>query len=47
MPIPNPGTGEKESEFITRCMSDATMEVEHPDRNQRIAVCYEKWRNKE
>lgn len=46
MPIPKPGAGEKESDFISRCMSDSVMKREYPDQKQRTAVCYQSWRDR-
>jgi hypothetical protein len=39
MPIPKPNQGEKEKEFIQRCMSDDKMVKEYPDTDQRYTVC--------
>jgi len=39
VPIPKPKKGEKQDEFIQRCMSDETMISEFPDEKQRYAVC--------
>lgn len=36
-----PKLGEREGEFISRCMSD--LQGEFPDRDQRLAVCYANW----
>ena len=44
MPIPKPKDGEKEKDFISRCMSNDTMKEEYPDDDQRLAVCYSTWR---
>ena len=44
MPIPKPKEDEKESMFITRCMTDEVMKREYPDSKQRVAVCYQTWR---
>lgn len=44
MPLPKPGDSETQSEFISRCMSDETMNEEYSDRDQRSAVCYTQWR---
>ena len=45
MPLPTPNDGEKEDEFIHRCMaSDAAKEF--TDQKQRVAVCYSQWRGK-
>ena len=38
MPIPKPNSGESESDFLKRCMSDDKMMSEY-DQEQRIAVC--------
>lgn len=40
-PIPSP-SGESESEFISKCMSQ--LNEEFPDQSQRAAVCYKAWR---
>ena len=42
MPIPEPKGSENQQEFISRCMSD--LSEEFPDQEQRLAVCYAKWR---
>jgi HK97 family phage prohead protease len=42
MPIPTPHEGEKEEDFIARCMSDSTM-VDEYDQDQRAAICYQQW----
>ncbi len=39
MPIPIPNQGEKEKEFIQRCMTDDKMVSEYPDTDQRYTVC--------
>jgi len=46
MPIPQPRDGEKEDEFIPRCMGDKVMNEDYPDSKQRAAVCYSQWREK-
>lgn len=46
MPIPKPSTGEEESEFMSRCMGDKTMQAEY-SRNQRLAVCLSVFRGDE
>jgi hypothetical protein len=40
----NPKAGESESEFISRCMADSTMNSEYPEQSQRAAVCYAYWK---
>lgn len=47
MPIPKPKKGEKEQEFISRCMGDKIMNKDYPDQEQRAGVCYSQWRTKE
>jgi hypothetical protein len=46
MPIPMPHTGEKQDEFISRCMGDSVMQKDYTDVNQRLAVCHSAWREK-
>lgn len=41
MPIPKPKPGESDSAFMSRCIFDETMLNEYPNRNQRLAVCYD------
>lgn len=41
MPIPSPRSGEKENEYIGRCMHAIGDEE---DTDQQLAVCYSKWR---
>jgi len=43
MPIPTPNSGERENEFIQRCMGDGVMTTEFPDTSQRRAVCQTQW----
>jgi len=40
MPLPSPRPNESESNFVSRCDIDPTMQAEFPDDVQRIAVCY-------
>ena len=40
MPIPKPRTGESEDAFVSRCMGDETMKDEYPAQGQRLAVCF-------
>ena len=39
MPIPKPKAGESESDFMGRCMDNASMQAEYPTNSQRVAVC--------
>ena len=45
MPIPSPKGKEKQSDFVSRCMGDGTMNKEFPEQKQRAAVCYNKWKS--
>jgi len=47
MPLPKPKDGEKQDDFIKRCMSSEAMKKEFPDSDQRLAVCFQKWRDKD
>jgi hypothetical protein len=47
MPLPKPKDDETQKQWIDRCMSNEAMKKEFPDNDQRLAVCYEKWRDKE
>jgi hypothetical protein len=42
-----PNAGEKEGDYISRCISSLEMMDEFPDEKQRAAVCYSYWRKKE
>ena len=46
MPLPKPSKSEKQSEFIQRCMTDDVMVKEYPNKNQRLAICANIYRNK-
>ena len=39
MPIPKRKEGEDRSDFLSRCMSDPTMNKEYPENSQRYALC--------
>jgi HK97 family phage prohead protease len=45
MPIPKVNRGEKEKDYMSRCMSDTTMVSEY-DTDQRVAICLTQFRNK-
>lgn len=47
MPLPKPKKDEKKDDFIERCMSNDTMKKEFPDNDQRLAVCFKQWKEKE
>lgn len=43
MPKPVPREGESQSDFVSRCMRNATMREEFSDSDQRLAVCSSIW----
>ena len=47
MPLPTPKKDEGQDDFIKRCMSNDTMKEEFPDNDQRLAVCFQKWKDKD
>lgn len=47
MPMPEPTKGEKEQDFISRCMGNSVMLKDFPDKAQRSAVCYKQWGKKD
>lgn len=46
MPIPKPKSGETESEFMSRCVSNDLMQSEFSDQDQRVAVCLDSFRSR-
>ena len=42
MPTPSKKENEDKNSFMSRCMSDSTMNKEYPDQSQRSAVCMSK-----
>lgn len=44
MPIPKPQSGEKQNDFISRCMGDSAMNDEYPENDQRAAICHGQWK---
>ena len=47
MPWPEPREGESEDDFISRCMSDKYIQEDLPEQDQRLAVCYQQWRDRD
>ena len=49
MPLPKVHKNEEKKKFISRCSADPVMNREYPDTNQRVAICYSiyKDRNKQ
>lgn len=46
MPLPKPKAGEKQADFVSRCMTNPTVRTEFPNEEQRLAVCYDIYRKK-
>lgn len=46
MPLPKPASGEKQKDFIDRCMGSKVMQSDYPDQKQRLAVCYQQWKDR-
>ena len=46
MPLPKPKANETQQEFISRCVTDDTMMIEYKRQDQRLAVCYVTWRDR-
>lgn len=44
MPLPTPNSGETETDFIERCMTE--LSGEFSDDDQRLAVCYGQWNDR-
>ncbi len=44
MTVPKPRGGEEQNKFISRCMSDSHMKSTYPDKDRRLAVCFESFR---
>ena len=44
MPLPKPKNDETQKEFVARCMGNSTMIKDFKDPNQRVAVCYNRWK---
>ena len=40
MPIPKPRPSESEDQYVSRCMGDETMKDDYPAQGQRLAVCF-------
>lgn len=46
MPLPKPKAEETQEQFVSRCMSDNQMMIEYKRQDQRLAVCYVTWRDR-
>lgn len=47
MPLPKPNDGETQDDFIARCMGAQVMKDDFPDNDQRLAVCFKQWKEKD
>lgn len=43
MPVPTPHEGERQQEFVSRCIGDAGMRREYSG-DQLAAICYSTWK---
>ena len=44
MPLPRPNKGENKKDFLSRCMGNDVMKKDFKENPQRIAVCYNQWK---
>jgi len=44
--MPAPKKGEKQNDFVSRCMSSEESKRSFPDTKQRVAFCNSQWRRK-
>ncbi|MCK4267175.1 MAG: hypothetical protein KAX31_07820, partial [Thermoplasmata archaeon] len=47
MPVPKPRKGEKEDDFISRCISTVSRADPEREHDQVVAICFDTWRNRE
>lgn len=45
MPIPSPRKEESQDDFVSRCVGNSTMVKDFPDQEQRLAVCFDSFRD--
>ena len=45
--MPSPNKGERQEDFISRCLSSDESNKTFPEQSQRAAFCYSQWRNKD
>ena len=46
MPLPTPKPNEKQSDFMPRCVNSEIMKKEYKNKSQRVAICYNQYKNK-
>ncbi|MEK6878285.1 MAG: hypothetical protein AABY22_01685 [Nanoarchaeota archaeon] len=46
MPLPKVHKNEDKEKFISRCASDPVMNREYPKDDQKIAICFSIWRDR-
>ena len=46
MPLPNPRSGEKRADFVSRCMKNETVRGDFKEQDVRLGVCFTQWRKK-
>ena len=47
MPIPKPKADESKNDYVSRCVKKLSDDGDFKDQNQRLAVCYAQYKNKE
>lgn len=47
MPLPTPKKNESQNQFVSRCVQALNDNNEFKDNKQRVAVCYQQWKNKD
>ena len=46
MPLPKPKKNEKQSDFMARCVNSEVIKKEFKNKSQRVAVCYNQFKEK-
>ena len=46
MPLPTPKQNESQKDFIRRCVVDPNVQKEGKTPEQKLAICYERYRNR-
>jgi len=45
MPLPKPKQGEKQTDFMARCVNSEVIQKEFKNKSQRVAVCYNQYKD--
>ncbi len=46
MPLPKPKKDETRRQFISRCIKNKNINKEAKNKDQKLAICYNQWKNK-